>query len=48
LPIWTDSKGLPFGVQIMARNFEEKAMFNFSQSILELQANSIHTLSKNN
>jgi len=48
LPIGTDSKGLPFGVQIMARNFEEKAMFNFSQSILELQANSIHTLSKNN
>ncbi len=48
LPIGTDSKGLPFGVQIMTRNFEEKAMFNFSQSILELQANSIHTLSKNN
>ncbi len=48
LPIGTDSKGFPFGVQIMARNFKEKAMFNFSQSILELQANSIHTLSKNN
>lgn len=48
LPIGKDKKGLPFGVQIMARNFEEKAMFNFSQSILELQANSIQPLSKNN
>lgn len=48
LPIGKDKKGLPFGVQIMARNFEEKAMFNFSQSILELRANSIQPLSKNN
>ena len=48
LPIGKNSEGLPFGVQIMARNFEEKAMFNFSQTIMELQPDSAQPVSKNN
>lgn len=36
LPIGKDSQDLPFGLQLMARNFEEKEMYDFSKTLIEL------------
>jgi aspartyl-tRNA(Asn)/glutamyl-tRNA(Gln) amidotransferase subunit A len=36
LPIGKDEENLPFGIQLMARNFEEKEMFAFSQVLLDI------------
>lgn len=36
LPIGKDEKDLPFGIQIMAKNFEEKEMYGFCKELLEI------------
>ena len=36
LPAGNNSKGLPFGLQLLARNFEEQELINFSKYFLEL------------
>jgi|TARA_R110000737_G_scaffold351986_1_gene396052 aspartyl-tRNA(Asn)/glutamyl-tRNA(Gln) amidotransferase subunit A len=36
LPIGKDDSGLPFGIQIMARNFEEKEMYGFCKELLDI------------
>lgn len=36
LPIGVDEENLPFGIQLMAPNFQEKEMFAFSQVLLDL------------
>ncbi|MGJ8661236.1 MAG: Asp-tRNA(Asn)/Glu-tRNA(Gln) amidotransferase subunit GatA [Bacteroidota bacterium] len=36
LPLGKDENSLPFGIQIMARNFEEKEMYGFCSELLEL------------
>ncbi|MGB1219088.1 MAG: Asp-tRNA(Asn)/Glu-tRNA(Gln) amidotransferase subunit GatA [Flavobacteriales bacterium] len=36
LPIGEHSNGLPFGIQLMANKFEEKALFDFSKYVMEL------------
>lgn len=36
LPLGTDGNNLPFGIQIMARNFEEKEMYGFCNELLEI------------
>ncbi len=37
LPIGKHSNGMPFGIQLMANNFQEQALLQFSQQILNLQ-----------
>jgi aspartyl-tRNA(Asn)/glutamyl-tRNA(Gln) amidotransferase subunit A len=39
LPLGKHSNGLPFGVQVMANHFQEKAMFNFSAYLSQLSQN---------
>jgi len=34
LPLYKHSNGLPFGMQVMAKPYEEKEMLNFSQTII--------------
>ena len=46
LPLGKDAAGMPFGIQIMARNFEEKAMFDFSQTLCEMSEQGNETISK--
>ncbi len=46
LPLGKDVDGMPFGIQIMARNFEEKAMFDFSQTLCEMSELGNETISK--
>lgn len=36
LPCGHDDNGLPVGLQVMANDFEESSLFNFSQQILEM------------
>lgn len=36
LPCGRDDNGLPVGLQVMANDFEESSLFNFSQQILEM------------
>jgi aspartyl-tRNA(Asn)/glutamyl-tRNA(Gln) amidotransferase subunit A len=36
LPIGKDQNNLPFGIQIMARNFEEKEMYSFCNELIAL------------
>jgi aspartyl-tRNA(Asn)/glutamyl-tRNA(Gln) amidotransferase subunit A len=35
LPLFTHSNGMPFGLQIMSAQFEEAALLNFSNSLME-------------
>ncbi len=39
LPAGNNSKGLPLGLQLLGRNFEEQELLNFSKYFLELQKN---------
>jgi aspartyl-tRNA(Asn)/glutamyl-tRNA(Gln) amidotransferase subunit A len=39
LPLGVHSNGMPFGVQIIGRAFEEERMFAFSKYLMELYAN---------
>ena len=36
LPLGSHSNGMPFGVQIMAKSFEEKQLFGFSDNLIKL------------
>ena len=36
LPLGKHSNGMPFGVQVMADNFKEKELFNFSHYLIEI------------
>lgn len=36
LPLGNHSNGMPFGLQIMADNFKEKELFNFSETLMNL------------
>lgn len=36
LPIGKHSNGMPFGLQVMANNFQEKELFNFSEYLMNL------------
>ena len=36
LPLGKHSNGMPFGVQVMADNFKEKDLFNFSHYLTEI------------
>ncbi|HEX5170460.1 MAG TPA: amidase family protein [Cyclobacteriaceae bacterium] len=36
IPCGRDDNGLPVGLQIMANDFEESSLFNFSKQILEM------------
>ena len=35
MPIFTDDAGMPFGMQIMCKNFEEGDLFNFAKTLSE-------------
>ena len=36
LPLGKHSNGMPFGIQVMANNFKEKDLFNFSHYLIEM------------
>lgn len=38
LPIGTHSNGLPFGIQVMAKHFDEKGMFDFANYLVKQQS----------
>ncbi len=46
LPLGTDAEGMPFGIQVMAKNFDEKGMYDFSKILMEMSAKQNESISK--